>query len=238
VIQPTLSDALKAASRRKDLSATDRAHLERWAEDGPTYARIWRRLSTSANAHGMIPKNSFYRFVVTESLFIRRHAERVASGVDFNLREQQQEYVRHLDLATKADELGDYYEWAKDYEGIVSFFHRFFRPVDELQALHRLEAKLLRQRAGRPPKPAGRVSRQDRHKGHRGLRKVTAFIDFASNQLRDLISAEPEHEAIAALTLIAFPESDVSAESVRKALRPTTVAGRIHASRTLAGQKS
>jgi hypothetical protein len=115
-------------------------------------------------------------------------------------------------------------------EGIRSgidfvFFTRFLQPVSDLEALHRKQAELLRQRAGRPPKPSVWVSRQDKSKG-RKLAEKNAFIDLANGFIQDWISDKPDHEAIAVLTEIAFPDYDVSAEDVRLALRPTTVSAR------------
>jgi len=111
------------------------------------------------------------------------------------------------------------------------------KPVGDLELLHRKEAELLRQRAGRPPVSAARLSRQDRRGRRRGLRKVFAFIDLAAAFIDGWIAEEPDHEAIAVLTEIAFSGYDIDVEDVRKALRPTTKSGRKRA-RALAAQKS
>jgi hypothetical protein len=143
-----------------------------------------------------------------------------------------------LELAKKADDLANYYKWAEKYSGIAMFFYRFLKPVAELEELHRREAALFRHRTRRPPKPSVRISRQDRSKGRKGLRKINAFIDLANAHLTFFCSERPDHDAIALLAEIAFPNVDVDPEYVRKALRPTTRAGREEAARALAAKKS
>jgi hypothetical protein len=76
----------------------------------------------------------------------------------------------------------------------------------------------------RPSRPCGSVDRTNRKA--ESLRKINAFIDLANVFIQDWISDKPDHEAIAVLTEIAFPDYDVSAEDVRLALRPTTVSAR------------
>jgi hypothetical protein len=208
------------------LTKADRDHLERWASQGHSYEDIWRRLAVAAELHGLLPPNSMYETIVREALFMRATAESAQSGIDFNLRERQQYYERHLDLAKKSDELADYYRWAAGYSGIANFFSRFFKPVGDLEDFHRREAEILRRHAGRLPKSSLRTSRQDRSKGRTGLRKVNVFIDLADCFIKDWICAYPDHEAIAVLTNIAFPGHDLIADDVRKALRPMTREGR------------
>ena len=186
----------------------------------------------------MLPRGSTYLSIVKEALFMRQCAQRAQSGIDFDLRERQQYRQRDLDLAEKADDLADYFRWAAGFSGIADFFSRFFKPVGELEDFHRKEAEILRQRVGRPPKSSLRISRQDRSKGHTGLRKISAFIDLADCFMRDWICDKPDHEAVAVLTNIAFPGYDLLADDVRKALRPTTREGRKRASRALTAQKS
>jgi hypothetical protein len=132
-----------------------------------------------------------------------------------------------LDLAKMAEDLAEYYKWAESYSGIANFFSRFWMPVSELEAFHRKEAEFLRRNAGRPPKPSVRISRQDRSKGRKGLRKRNAFIDLANGCMQSSISAQPQYAAIALITKIAFPEyKDIDFEDVYQALRPTTRTGR------------
>jgi len=155
-----------------------------------------------------------------------------------DLRARQQQRQRQLELAQKAEDFADYYEWAKAYSGIAEFFRRFFMPVTELQKLHRREAELLRQRAGsRPLKSAARVSRQDRRGNRKGLRKIRAFVDLVDNFVKTWLTDKPDYEAVAVLTEIAFPGHDIDADYVRTSLRPTTSSGR-KASRALAKEKS
>jgi hypothetical protein len=229
--------ALELVSKDDGLTEADHAHLARWGADGYPEDPLWEKLATDAQARGMLPPNTIYRDIIGEALIMRRHAESVSSGTDFELRERQRRREHLLELAKKADDLAEYYKWAAEYSGIASYFMRFLKPVSELQELHEKEAKLLRQRAGRQPKPAARVSRQDRSKGRKGLRKIIAFIDLSDCFLRDWLSEKPDYEAVAVLTEIAFPDHDINAEYVRQVLRPTTVVGRSK-SRALARPKS
>jgi hypothetical protein len=229
---------LTAVLKDPQLTRADRDHLKRWASEGHSYDEIWRRLAAAAELHRMLPPKAAYETIVREALFMRETAESAQSGIDFTLRERRQYHERHLDLAKKSDELADYYGWAAGYSGIANFFNRFFKPVGELEDFHRREAEILRRRAGRPPNSSVRISRQDRSRRHTGLRKVNAFIDLAHRFIRDWLSAEPDHEAIAVLTNIAFPGYDLIADDVRKALRPTTRRGRKQTSRALTAKKS
>jgi hypothetical protein len=229
----TFRAVLSTVLKDKGLSDGDRAHLYRWATLDYADDAIWKALAAAAHARGMLPPNTAYETIIREALLARRHAESVASGIDFDLRERQQYRKRQLQLAKYADDLADYYKWAEAYSGIAMYFMRFLGPVADLQEFHRKEALVLRQRAGREPRPAARVSRQDSSKAGRGLRKITAFIHMTNNFLTFWFSEQPDHEAIALLTEIAFPNDDVHPEDVRKALRPTTRAGRAAASRAL-----
>jgi hypothetical protein len=234
----TLRQQLVIELKDKNLTEADRSHLIRWSADSYPDDPSWDRLADAARARGRLPAHSIYSSIIREALFMRHYAERVQSGTDLGLRERQQQYEHLLELAKKADDLAEYYKWAEAYSGIAAFFMRFLKPISELHDFHRKEAALLRQSAGRPPKPVVRVSRQDRSRGRKGLRKIIAFIDNADFFLREWFSHEPDYDAVATLTEIAFPGYDVDAEDVRKSLRPTTVSGRKRASRALPAKKS
>ena len=234
----TFQQVLASVLSDRNITKVDRAHLERWVSEAHRHDAIWRRLNVAAEGRGMLPRGSTYLSIIEEALFMRQCAERAQSGIDFDLRERQQYHQRHLDLAKKAEDLADYFMWAAGYSGIAAFFNRFFKPVGELEELHRKEAEILRKRAGRPPTSSLRISRQDRSKGRKGLRKINAFIGLADCFMRDWICDKTDHEAVAALTNIAFPGYDVVVDDVRKALRPTTREGRKQASRALTAKKS
>jgi hypothetical protein len=230
--------AITAISKEKGLSDSDRAHLKRWASNNYPENSIWQKLESAARERSLLPMHSFYFGLVKEGLYMRGRAESAATGIDFDLRHNQRLHQWQLELAKKADDLADYYKWAEEYSGIAMFFYRFLRPVAELEDLHRREAALFRQR-NRTPKPGVRASRQDRSRGRKGLRKINAFIDLANAHLTFFCSEQPDYEAIALLTEIAFPDFDVDPEFVRTALRPTTAAGRRKVrSRALAQKKS
>ena len=225
--------ALALVSLDPDLTDSDRAHLKRWGSwpDDP----LWERIASRARAYGMLPHHSTHSTVIRELLLARRYAESVKHGDDPDLRERQRQHEYLLELANKADELAKYYEWAAAYSGIANFFWRFLMPVEDLRDFHRKEAQLLRQRAGRKPKPVVRVSRQDRSKNRRGLRKLNTFIHLMDYYIREEICGQPDHHAVAVLTDIAIPGYDVDAEYVRKALLPTAATRQ---SRALKAKKS
>jgi hypothetical protein len=235
---PTLQQVLARELSDPNITEADRAHLKRWVSEGHRHDHTWRRLDVAAEARGMLPRGSTYQSIIEEMLFMRQCAERAQSGIDFDLRERQEYHQRHLDLSKKAEDLADYFKWAAGYSGIADYFRRFFRPVDELEDFHRKEAEILRRRARRPPKPSLRISRQDRSKQNTGLRKINAFISLADGFIRDWICDNPDHEAVAVLTNVAFPGHHIVADDVRKALRPTTRQGRKQASRAHSQRKN
>jgi hypothetical protein len=156
----TFRKALAIVVNDRQLTAADHAHLHRWRADEFADDPSWEQLATAARARDILPTKTIYESIIREALHMRRYAESVRS-IDFDLRERRQQHKRHLELAQKADDLAENYKWAEGYSGIANFFGRFLSPVAELRALHRKEAELLRQRAGRPPVSAARVSRQD-----------------------------------------------------------------------------
>lgn len=231
--------AFAAISRDRGLSAADRAHLSRWGDDHYLDDPIWQRLAAASRDRRICPPNSLYTDFIREILYFRRRAESAASGTDFDLRHNQRLHQWQLELAQKADDLADYYKWAEQYSGIAMFFYQFLQPVCELEELHRREAALFRQRARRQPKSTIRITRQDRRKGRKGFRKVNVFIDLVDDYLQFGFFDEPDYDAVALLTEIAFPKFYVDPEFVRKSLRPSGRASRKRgAPRPLAGKKS
>jgi len=218
----------RVAKRHK--AKDDREYLKRWAADDYPDDPIWQKLEIAAREHGelaWLPPDGIYESIIEDALDCRMVAEHAGSGIDVVLEHNRRHYQRHLDLAKKAEDLAEYYKWAETYSGIASFFSRFWMPVSELEAFHRKEAEFLRRRAGRPPKPSVRISRQDKLKDRKGLRKRNAFIDLANGCMQSSISAQPQYAAIALLTEIAFPEySGIGPSDVYQALRPTTRVGR------------
>ena len=122
----TFQQVLASELSDRNITQADRAHLERWVNEGHRHDGIWRRLNDAAEARGILPSGSTYLSIIEEALSIRQCAERAQSGVDFVLRERQQYHQRHFDLAKKAEDLADYFRWASGYSGIAAFFNRFF----------------------------------------------------------------------------------------------------------------
>jgi hypothetical protein len=236
-MRETFRAALARVFKDRSLSAADKAHVERWLADGYAKDRTWDRLATAARVRGVHPTYGIYESIIREALFIRNRAESMGPGIDTYLRERQQQRRRHLELAQKAEDLADYFKWTEQYSGISDFYMRFLQPVEQLQEFHRKEAKLLRQRAGRVPSSAVRVSRQDKRGNRKGLRKLGAFIQLMHHFVLDWISEIVDYRAIALLAEIAFPEQDIDPEQVRKVLQPSTRSGR-KGRRALAAKKS
>jgi hypothetical protein len=218
------------------LSVADRAYLRRWADD---YADdpIWEEILADARDYDQLPRQSMHSQLIEYALRVRRMAESIKSGDDPDLRERQERRVKLLSLAEKADDLARYYREAEKYSGIAMFYQRFlvmpvmseqeavprveppFLRVQQLRELHEREAQLLRQRAGREPRPMIHLSRQDRGKGRRGLRQVRAFIELMTYFMENEICGKRHLYAVALLTDMAFPGHDVDAEYVRTTLR-------------------
>jgi hypothetical protein len=203
------------------LSAADRAHLTRWATDGWADDVAWRKIEADAEAHGLIPSESAHETVIREALFTRDIAEGVSHGDDPLLRERKEQRDLLLELADKADDLAKYYAKAEKFSGIAMFFARFLKPVAELRRWHEQEAVLLRQRAGREPKPTTFISRQSGGKKKRlHSRKYNAFMFLMADQMR-YMCGKPHYDAVATLTNIAFSGAKVTADDVRNACRST-----------------
>ena len=113
-----------------------------------------------------------------------------------------------------------------------------FLRIQQLRELHEREAQLLRQRAGREPRPMIHISRQDRGKGRGGVRQVRAFIELMTYFMEDEICGKRHPYAVALLTDMAFPGHDVDAEYVRTTLQYTRRALRDSKNRELNPKKA
>lgn len=229
------------------LATTDRAYLKRWADncaDDP----IWEEIVADARTHGLWPPKTIHSTVIYCALQARRIAESVKPGDDPILRERQKQRAELLALAEKADDLARYFQEAEKYSGIAMFFQRFlvlpvqpeqdavprvelpFRRVQQLRELHEREAKLLRQRAGRVPKPTTFISRK------KGKRHITAFIHLMTNYLVE-ICGKQHRRAVALLANMAF-NALIGDEDVRNSLRPSSKNGRRRGIRAFRAKKS
>jgi hypothetical protein len=247
-IKSTLVAILKGDRFLDDkLDAADRAFLGRWAKNCPDDP-IWQEIVADARAYGLWPQNSIHSTIIWYALDARRIAEGVKGGNDPLLQHKQKRHVELLALADKADDLARFYQEEEKYSGIADFFQRFmtlpvmpeqeavprveppFLRVQQLRELHEREAKLLRQLAGREPKPTTFISRE------KGKRAVTAFIHLMANYMDELCRKQ-HRRAIAILASEAF-NSHVEDEDVRKALIPSTRKGRRRKIRALNTKKS
>jgi hypothetical protein len=229
------------------LDAADRAYLRRWV-DNCAHDPIWEKIVADARAHGLWPSKTIHSTVIWYALEARRIAEGVKSGDDSILRERQKQRDELLALAEKADDLARYFQETEKYSGIAMFFQRFlvlpvqpeqeavprveppFLRVQQLRELHQREAQLLRQRAGRVPKPTTFISREQ------SKRHVTAFIHLMTNYM-DEICGKQHRRAVALLASMAFKD-EVDDEDVRKTMNPSTRKGRRSKIRALNTKKS
>jgi folylpolyglutamate synthase/dihydropteroate synthase len=153
-----------------------------------------------------------------------------------------------LALAEKAEDLARYYREAEKYPGIAAFFQQFLvlpvtaeqeavpriesslLRVQQMQKLHLDEARLLRQRARREPKPVTFISRE------KNKRSTNAFIHLMT-ELIDQHCGKRHNRAVAMLASMAF-DRPLDNEDVRKALAPSTKEGRRRRIRTPDAKKS
>jgi hypothetical protein len=247
-VKSTLVAILKADAFLGDkLDAADKAFLTRWADncaDDP----IWEQIVADARAYGLWPQDSIHSAIIWYALDARRIAAGVKAGNDPLFEDKQKRRTELLALAAKADDLAWFYQEQDKYSGVAMFFQRFmalpvmpeqdvvprveppFLRVQQLRALHEREAKLLRQLAGREPKPTTFISRK------KSKRSVTAFIHLMGKYMEELCRKQHRH-AIAILANIAF-NFDVDDEDVRKALITSTRKDRSRKIRAFDTQKS
>jgi hypothetical protein len=247
VAAPTLRSALNYYLQQPKLSAGDRAHLKRWLNE--TRDPVWEQLADDVRKYGELPTyvEGPYSYFIASALRARRFAEgEVISPALQRKRDQQREQQERSDLLALAHKLE---EAVRDYEACRKAQHPQVvpsptgLPVPELpqraeakRSLEwlRREAHRLRQLAEKVS--AGeqnwwdripvRVSRQSGGKGKRNQsRNLGVFMQRMVNCMYECCG-EPRHYAVAAMTNIAFPDADVTAENVRSACRPTTRVGR------------
>jgi hypothetical protein len=230
----------------EELDVADRAYLRRWANscaDDP----IWEEIITDARATGRWPKKSMHSSVIWYAIEARRYAESVKGGDDPLFRERENQRVELRTLAEKADDLARYFQEVEKYSGIAMFFQRFlvlpvmpeqeavrrieppFLRVQQLRDIHQQEARLLRQRAKRAPKPTTFISRE------KAKRHITTFIHLMTSYI-DEFCGKQHRRAVALLASMAF-NTLVDNEDVRKALEPSTRKGR-HKIRAPNGEKT
>jgi hypothetical protein len=224
------------------LDPDDRAHLKRWIAEAND--PMWRKLEDRAQVHG-VSTTSIHIGVIWYALRDRRIAESVKSGRDPLLQEKRKERQKLRELAEMADELARYFRGVEQYSAIAMFWQRYlvlpvqpeqeavprveppFLRVQQLRVIHEQEAKLLRDRAAREPRPTTRVSRQSGGKGRRDRsREYGAFMYDLAAQMCEMCG-EPLYDVVAAMANIAFPEADLTRDEARRAARrATTRSGR------------
>lgn len=215
--------AIAHVSKWYKLFAADRAYLARLTD---CFADpVWDRVHASAVKHDICPVYGIYDDLVLDAVDARRFAAAAARGSDPYFEHNKELRDKKLKMANMADELAAYFKSSERYSGIADYYRRFLKPIEELQAFHKEEARVLRQHAGREPVPS--LPRNRRGIGNRGrqTREQVAFMSFFADRLMELCG-QPHYDAVAAITNATFPKADVTADNVRSARRPTTRSGR------------
>jgi len=219
----------------KILNKTDLAFVERWLSDWADDPE-WAAIIADARLLGSSPIETANSEIIWFALEARRLAFDVRAGFDPVLIEERKQQAELLELADKAADLASYFEHIERYPGLAAFWHRFLKlpvtpeqdavarvessrlRVQQLQILHKEEARLLRQRAEREPKARTFISRE------KAKREVNAFIHSMTQYLVDFCGKQ-HRSAVATLVAIAFGRT-IDEEEVRKALEGSTRKGR------------
>jgi hypothetical protein len=236
IMKKTLVTILKGSTFNGDkLSAADRVFLRWWADDCADDP-IWEKVVADARAHGSSPSKTMHSTVIYYALEARKIAEDVKSGYDPIFLKSKKQREELLALAEKSDDLARYFQQIEKYSGTANFFQRFlvlpvlpeqeavrrveppFLRVQQLQKLHKREAELLRQQAGRARKPTTFISRK------KAKRHVNAFIHLMTDRMDELCGKQ--HRRAVALLATMASKKTVYEEAVRKTLMPSTKEGR------------
>jgi hypothetical protein len=239
-----LKAALKATSKETWLK--DSAFIARWINqaDDPVFEwlgdALAKHLKIEGDSGGL---RAIYSLVIACALTALQTAREVRAGRDPTVEAAKKDRDKALELAQKADDLATFHRGIGGVSGKldlaslllpvsarpnlasvlgpwaeldVSFRQHGMMPLQQLGELHQREANLLRQFASKElPRPRTRISR------YRQGREHVAFMYSMVSSMRELCGA-PQNEALAAITNIAFPDADATAEMVRSSCRPTT----------------
>jgi len=225
--------ALRAALKRAP--PHDSAFISRWLAAANDSA--FERLGIDIIARGKIGENLYliYRTVISLTLSSLHTATDLKHGVDALSWRTQREIAELLALAHKADDLAHFFRGSakRDLLSLISPQARLgpliechgLTSIQSLAAMHSRETRVLRRFAAKEAeKDRARTSRY-RISRLRRAREPIAFVLLMVADFRDLCG-RPHYDAIAAITNIAFPGTDVTSEHVRAACKPTTRGGR------------
>ena len=239
----TLKSTLNHYLQRADLTEADRAHLKRWLEDvrDPAWVKLAAYIRRCGELHAFV--EGPYSIFISSALRARRFAEsQTDTPAVQRKRTQQQEQQERSDLLALAEKMEDVVRHrqscrkAQHPQRVPSPTGPLPDLPQEAEAKRSLkwlmrETQRLRQVADEvsadgPNWDCGRipfhVSRQSGGKRKRNQsREVGVFMREMVNCM-DQWFDEPRHNAVAAMTNIAFPDAGVVAEDVRSACRPTT----------------
>jgi hypothetical protein len=240
-----LKAALVAALDWHNITPSNRAFVERWIQeaDDPAFERLGTAIVQRRELGPEL--RPIYRLVVASALDARRIAEQVKGGTDPSVQASERERAKVLELAQKVDDLVKFcrsseisgrldldtllleVSFSKSLASLIGpmaeldvLFRQNGMSLQLLAELHEREASLLRTFASKPVAPSRtRISRDRRG------REPVAFMHLMADHVR-LLSGTPRYDAVAAITNIAFPTANATAQSVRSACRPTTRSGR------------
>jgi hypothetical protein len=232
-----LARALTAALRAalKQASPDDSAFITRWIAEADDPA--FERLVTDLVEHGEIGDDPYVicRTMVSLARGAWYTATDLKHGVDSISQHAQGEIAELQQLAQKADDLARFCRGSGKFD-LASLTSPQVRlgplikqqgmmPLRHLADLHKREARVFRRFAAneaeqdRARRSRYRISRE------RHVREQIAFMHLMVTELRELCR-KPHYDAVAVITNIAFPGTEVTSEHVRAACRPTTRQGR------------
>jgi hypothetical protein len=247
MLQKRAQAALNAALRTalKDPRFGDHAFIKRWIDQADDL--VFERLGVATAERGEIGRDLevIYRLVIASMRQARQIAKDVKAGRDSTVDASAKDRAKALELAQNADDLAAFYRdsgvsgkldlaslllpvsgrpnlaslLGPRAELAVVFLQNGMMSLQQLADLHEREASLLRRFASKEAPRLVRISRQKRAREH------VAFMQLAVRDMRELCGAA-QYDAVAAVTNIAFPEANATAENVRSACRPTTRSGR------------
>jgi hypothetical protein len=226
---------------RDTLQKLDRDFLQAWIHNHYADDAIWEKLVAKARRfQGSHTFNHLY--LIWYALRARRLADETRFGDDPLQRERENRRDELLALADAAGALTQFWRKAEGKSAVFAVgFPPFPIPFErmlQLQKLNEGQAQLLFLRAGEPPPPTVRNSRQKRSKKHDRSRECAAFMYSMVGHMRE-ICGKPFYHAVATLTEIAFPEAEISIDDVRRvAKQATTRSGRRHKTGALNLKKS
>jgi hypothetical protein len=228
-LMAALSAALKKAP------GDDRAFISGWISeaDDPAFGRLVADIIEQGGVGDDLHQTC--AIVISLVRNTLRTAKELKRGVDWTAQRTQGEIAELQQLAQKADDLANFCRGSgkRDLASLMSPQVRLgplikqngMMPLHRLADIHALEAHVFRQFVSKEAERDQVRRRRYRISRERHIRDRIAFMNLMAACFHEL-GGKPHYDAITAITNIAFPDADVTAENVRAACRPTTRQGR------------